>query len=78
MSEQPDSKQEQAKAGRKMASCRVCGSEYAPERQVQRLLKKLGEKAARMDACPPCRRRLYAAELVAAQQNQSKNETGGT
>ena len=53
--------------------CATCGSDYARERQVQRLQQKvteeIGEQAdtSLLEMCPVCRRKRYAASLVAAQ-----------
>ena len=68
---------------RKLMACRECGAEFAPERQVQRLQKKVGEElgdaadTGAMEACPRCRRKLYARSLLTAAGETADSQTGG-
>jgi hypothetical protein len=69
MSDQQQSAKEKPRKRRALA-CAECGREIAPERQVQRLQKKVAEELGEavdvslMELCPACRRKRYAASLL--------------
>ncbi len=77
MAEEQDVAEDKARAKRPMASCRECGSEFAPQRQVERLKKKLGEGATMIEVCPACRRKLYARGLYEAHRKTTSEQAGG-
>ena len=57
MADKTDVTEKKRRAKPPLMACRDCGRGYAPQRQVQRLKKKLGEKAVMIEICPPCRRK---------------------
>ncbi len=72
MADEQEAAEQKGGQTRKLMPCASCGRDYARERQVQRLQKKVAEEVGDsvdtglMELCPPCRRKRYAGTLVAA------------